>query len=98
MDFLKTFEAFKDGEKEYYVQWSSWFDTHKYDTEKISEAIKKAGGKYITLKNQWGWSNMPEVVVFVADENILGDIKKSIQEELETQWIIIGDKKQDWKK
>ena len=59
--------------KTFYVQCSSWFDTHKYDTKSIITAIRLGGGKNIRLESQYGWANQPEVVVFTwntADDQL----------------------------
>jgi len=84
------------GSVTYYVAWSSWFDSHKYDIEKITKALKSIGATDIHLENEEGSSNQPEVVVF----NFKGDgtdyePTKAVQKALNTDWIIIRVK--DWR-
>jgi hypothetical protein len=81
--------------KRYYVYWSSWFDNHPYDIDKIKEAVKQGGGKQIRTSNQFGWSNQPKVVCFNlnSDDDYLSTFK-SIRKSLGTNWIVISEK--DW--
>ena len=82
--------------KTFFVQWSSWFDTHKYDTKSIMTAIRLGGGKNIRLENQWGWSNQPEVVVFQwKTPDDFEQIKHNLTEVVGTEWLIL--QKKDWK-
>lgn len=76
----------------FFVKYSSWFDTHPYDKEKIAKAIKYSGGKNIGIENMYGWSNQPDVVVFDSTKNMIPKIKKSIQNACETEWIILSKK------
>ena len=78
----------------YYVDYSSWFDTHPYNRPKIKKAVAKGGGKNIRESNNFGWSNQPKVVTFTATPSITNKILKAVQEALNTQWIIIRAK--DW--
>ena len=78
----------------YYLARSTWFINHKYDLLKIHPTIHGAGGKYLNLAKCFGWSNQPKVVTFRANEEILKNIKKSLQSVLKTEWIIIH--KKDW--
>jgi hypothetical protein len=84
--------------KRYYVYRSSWFDSHPYDIDKIKEAVKQGGGKNIRTANQFGWSNQPKVVTFslgskddYVSTETYNKILKSIQEALETSWIILSE-------
>ncbi len=78
--------------RQLYIEWSSWFDSHPYDIEKIKAAAESAGGKNIHTENQFGWSNQPEVVVFNGDKEA---VTKAVQEALGTDWIIVREK--DWR-
>ena len=78
--------------KSLYVAWSSWFDTHPYDIEKIKSVVAEAGGKEIHTENAFGWGNQPEVVVFKGDKSA---VTEALQKALETEWIIISEK--DWR-
>ncbi len=84
--------------KEYYVAWSSWFETHPYNIELIISTLKSMGVEDIYKENQFGWSNQPEVVVFMADEGSefinSKEIEKRLQRTIGTEWIIIKEK--DW--
>jgi hypothetical protein len=82
----------KDNKNQYYVNWSSWFNAHKYDIEKIKEAAKKAGAERVRTGKQFGWSNQPDVVIFNSEGNNIKNIKNEIQKALDTQWIIISAK------
>ncbi len=78
----------------YYVANSSYFDTHSYDTNKISKAVQQAGGRNIRTENAYDWSNQPEVVVFDADEKMVEDVAAEVSKELDTEWVHIKEK--DW--
>ncbi len=78
----------------YYLQWSSWFDTHKYDTLRTISAIRKGGGSYIRESNQFGWSNQPKVVTFRATQKELGIIIYNLEKTLGTNWLLVFE--QDW--
>lgn len=76
------------GVKKYYLAWSSWFDGHKYDVKKISEALNSIGATDVHLENEGGKSNQPEVVVF----NYKGTKEEPLRvigEALETEWIYV---------
>jgi hypothetical protein len=75
--------------KRYYIAWSSWFDSHPYDIDKIKATVKLGGGKNIRTSNQYGWSNMPKVVTFDCNPDTLINVNKGLKEALETTWIII---------
>lgn len=78
----------------YYVDCSSYFVSHKYDIDLIQEVIKKNGGKNVRKALKYGWSNLPSVVTFNADEITKERIQDALEKELGTPWIII--KKKDW--
>ncbi len=80
----------------YYVAWSSYFDTNKYDVEKITKALEEIGATDIHLENEEGMSNQPEVVVFQykGDGTDYAPLK-AVQKALDTDFIIIRVK--DWK-
>ena len=78
----------------YYIQWSSWFDSHKYDSDKMIKAVLKAEGKNPFLTNQYGWGNMPSVVAFNIYPENLDKVKIEVQKVLGTEWIIINEV--DW--
>jgi len=78
----------------YYVDNSSWFDTHPYNKHKIKSIVEKAGGKNVRFALKFGWSNLPQVVCFNATEHTKNKIEKSVEKALKTQWIII--RKKDW--
>jgi len=79
----------------YHIQNSSYFDSNKYDSNKMKAIVKQEGGKYIRLTNNFGWSNQPKVVCFnVRSEKHSTKIEKAIQKEFKTPWIHI--RKKDW--
>ena len=81
--------------KRVYLAYSVWFDTHKYDIEKIKVTIKKAGGKNIRLSNYLGWSNQPKVICFnVKSDKDMKKIEEKIRKSLNTNWIYLKEK--DW--
>jgi len=78
-----------------YLARSSWFDNHRYDTNKIKSVIKKAGGINIRLSYAYGWSNQPKVVCFdVKNLKHVNKIKRELEKALKTKWLIIH--KKDW--
>lgn len=78
----------------YYVDNSSWFDSHPYDRRKIKAAVKRGGGKNIRTSNKFGWSNQPSVVTFSATPSGSRRVREEVQKALKTQWIIVRQK--DW--
>lgn len=76
----------------YYVDWSSWFDSHPYDTVKIKKAIKRADGFNIRESYNYGLSNQPKVVTFDSNRGNVKNIQISIEKALGTPWIIIREK------
>ncbi len=78
--------------KRFYVAWSSWFDTHEYNNEKIAEAVKESGGVRVMSAHAFGWSNQPKVVTFSANNDDLSAIKEAVGEATNTVWIIIQEK------
>jgi len=78
----------------YYVDNSSWFDTHTYDRRKIKGAVSRGGGTNIRESNKYGWSNQPKVVTFTATPSVAKKVGKEVEKALKTQWIIIHQK--DW--
>jgi hypothetical protein len=78
--------------KALYVEYSSYFDYNKYDTDKIISALKGIGAKNIRLENDRGWFNQPEVVVFNGDKNKAQD---ALNEAFDTDYIRVSEK--DWR-
>ena len=78
--------------KALYVEYSSYFDYNKYDTDKIISALKGIGAKNIRLENDRGWSNQPEVVVFNGSKNQAVD---ALNEAFDTDYIRVSEK--DWR-
>lgn len=84
----------KSCEERYFIDWSSWFNTHKYDKPLIKKAVKAGGGKNIRESYNYGWSNQPKVVCFNADTSVKEKVEKSVEKAVGTPWIII--RKKDW--
>lgn len=79
--------------KVFYVQWSSWFDSHKYNIKEMMTAIRLGGGKNIRLEKQFGWNNQPEVVVFEwKTDDDFEQIKHNLVEAVGTEWLLIHKK------
>jgi hypothetical protein len=78
--------------KSLYVEYSSYFDYNKYDTDKIISALESVGAKNIRLENDRGWSNQPEVVVFNGSKNQAVD---ALNEAFDTDYIRVSEK--DWR-
>ena len=83
--------------KELYVKNSSWFVSHPYDVEKITKALESIGATNIHTENESGWSNQPQVVVFNSTEDY-HKIQEVVGQALDTEWIIVREKKMDWDK
>lgn len=80
----------------YYVAYTSYFDTNKYDEDKITKALTSIGATDIHLENEDGQSNQPEVVVFkYAGDGTDYDPTKAVQKAFDTDWIIVRVK--DWR-
>jgi hypothetical protein len=85
---------------EYYVPWTSVFDTAPYyQADKIANAIKDDEDVISTYEeNAFGWSNQPKVVIAkIESENIKATVerlKSKIQNALGTEWIHMSEK--DW--
>ena len=80
----------------YYVAYTSYFDTNKYDEDKITKALESIGATDIHLENEDGQSNQPEVVVFkYAGDGTDYDPTKAVQKAFDTDWIIVRVK--DWR-
>ena len=78
-----------------YVQYSSWFNSHKYDSNKMKAVIKEAGGKNIRLSHAYGWSNQPKVVTFnVTNLKKANEIQSELRKAFGTSYIHID--KKDW--
>ncbi len=75
--------------QQFYVDWSSWFDSHEYDTDAIKEALKKSGATDIHEENLYGWYSQPSVIVFRGDKK---KAEAAVQDALGTEWIIINEK------
>jgi len=79
----------------YCVANTSYFDTNKYDSNKIKDVVKRDGGKYIRLAYNHGWSNQPKVVCFnVRSKEHATKIEKALRKSLKTPWIHV--RKKDW--
>jgi hypothetical protein len=78
----------------YYVDNSSYFDSHPYKKTLISRAVKIGGGKNVRASNKHGWSNQPQVVTFDAGEVTARKVQKAVSRALKTPWIIVREK--DW--
>lgn len=78
--------------KALYVEYSSYFDYNKYDTDKIISTLEGIGAKNIRLENDRGWSNQPEVVVFNGSKNQAVD---ALNEAFDTDYIRVSEK--DWR-
>jgi hypothetical protein len=97
MKFKKLLETgIDENESAYYIRQSSQFDGGriKYDTTKISNAVKQAGGRRIRLGNTYGWSNQPKVVIFNTTYDKLDDINKKVSDAIGANNVIIEHK--DW--
>ena len=78
-----------------YVVNSSWFDSHRYDSNKMKSIIKNAGGKNIRLSNAYGWSNQPKVVCFnVSNLKQANKVQNALRKGFGTPYIHI--RKKDW--
>ena len=80
--------------KRAYVVWSSWFDSHPYDREQISEDLRKTGAKNIRTSHALGWSNQPKVVTFDPGNVSMKTYQERVGEALGTQWIHVRE--MDW--
>ena len=79
----------------YYVDNSSYFDSHPYPKAKIANAVKLGGGKNVRLSLKHGWSNQPKVVTFDASGKAIAErVNGAVCKALGTSWIIIS--KKDW--
>lgn len=81
-----------------YVKWSSIFDntSNKYDTKLFTKTLIAAGAKKVWTDNAYGWSNQPEVVLFVG---LREKVAVAALEKLPVfkKWgPIIQDANQDW--
>jgi len=83
-----------NSKKIYFIVWSSYFDLNSYDTEKMQEILSLFLEDDSWTETQFGRSNQPEVVCFLANYNILPKITEKLNQEFETQWIRITEK--DW--
>jgi gas vesicle protein len=78
--------------KALYVEYSSYFDSNKYDEEKIMSVLESIGAKNIRLENDRGWFNQPEVVVFNGNKLQAED---ALNEAFDTYYIRVREK--DWR-
>ena len=78
----------------YYVLYSSYFDTHRYDTRQIANAIRAGGGTNVRTSYAYGWSNQPKVVTFTATSSQLKGVQRAVEKAVGTPYIIIS--KKDW--
>jgi len=81
--------------KTYYVKWSMYFDTHEYDVVKINSALNEVGATNIHLENQFGWSNMPQVVVFQYDSASIQKVEDALESAFKSDWVAVAQK--DWR-
>lgn len=82
----KKIHTINEGKRRFYVKYSSWFDSHDYDTDAITNALKSAGAKNITTK---AFSpNQPEVVVFYAEPSQIERMEAAL-EKIGIKWPII---------
>ena len=72
-----------------YVAYSSWFDAHRYDREKISEVLRDAGAKNIRESHSFGMRNQPKVVTFDPGNVSLRTYEERVGESLGTPWILV---------
>ena len=80
----------------FYVDNSSWFDTHPYNRVRIAKLVRQAGGQNVRLANKFGWSNQPAVVTFSVTRRAKAEeIRDAVSKGLKTPWIIVREK--DWK-
>jgi len=78
-----------------YVSNSSWFDSHKYDSNKMKKVVSEAGGKNIRLSKAYGWFNQPKVVCFnVTNLKQANKIQTALRDAFGTPYIYIS--KKDW--
>jgi len=78
-----------------YVRYSSYFTSHKYDTNKMKSVIKKAGGINVRSSYAYGWVNQPKVVTFtVKNLKHANKIRSALRKAFDTPYIIID--KKDW--
>jgi hypothetical protein len=78
----------------YYVDNSSYFDSHPYNKPRIAKIAKAGGGKNVRAANKFGWSNQPQVVTFDAGEVTAKKVGSAVEKALGTSHIII--RKKDW--
>lgn len=78
----------------YYVDNSSYFDSHPYRKTTIMKAVKRGGGTNIRLAYKFGWSNQPAVVTFTAGEATAKKVGRAVEKAPGTNYI--GIKKKDW--
>jgi len=86
--FLKE----SNSKKTYFIPWSSWFDLNSYDTEKMKDVLSLFLEEDSWTENQNGQDNLPKVVCFLANSNILPKITEKLNQEFDTQWIRINEK------
>lgn len=79
----------------YCVANTSYFDTNKYDSNKMKAVVKREGGKYIRLAHNHGWNNQPKVVCFnVRSSEHATKIENALRKTFKTTWVTVL--KKDW--
>lgn len=78
----------------YYVDNSSYFDSHPYNKPRIARAVKAGGGKNVRASNKYGWRNQPQVVTFDAGEVTAKKVGRAVEKALGTNYI--GIRQKDW--
>lgn len=73
----------------YYVDNSSYFDTHPYNKPRIAKAVKSGGGKNVRLSLKYGWRNQPQVVTFDAGSVTTARVERALGRALGTSHIHI---------
>lgn len=81
----------------YYVKYSAIFDGFKkYDCSVIAKLVNVIKGcSEVRVDNMYGWSNMPEVVLFdCSDSKVVNNVVDILQKHFSTPWIIVCEV--DW--
>ncbi len=86
--FLKE----SNSKKTYFIPWSSWFDMNEYNIEKMQDVLSLFLEDDSWIENQDGQDNLPKVVCFLGNYNIIPKITEKLNQEFDTQWIRINEK------
>lgn len=65
--------------KRFFVEWSSYFDSHSYNIEKIKEVLQIFPG-VINIRLAKRWKNQPEVICFSIYYPLDSEINRTILE------------------